>query len=43
LMHDPHSPSEARVNVPLMNFRPWRQAFRCPKQFHDPYAQCTVW
>jgi endothelin-converting enzyme len=44
LESDPHSPSEARVNVPLSNSRTFREAFGCaitPEQ--EKFAHCVVW
>lgn len=44
LQYDPHSPSEARVNVPLANFKPFRDTFQCPPRVDEAAAQaCIVW
>lgn len=44
LQYDPHSPSEARVNVPLQNFPQFSEAFQCKRTAPpDEFQGCVVW
>ena len=41
---DSHSPSIARVNVPLANFDEFSKAFNCPVDSRmNPKDKCIVW
>jgi len=44
LQYDPHSPSEARVNVPLRNFPQFNEAFQCKRSVPpEEFQGCVVW
>jgi hypothetical protein len=44
LQYDPHSPSEARVNVPLRNLPPFSEAFQCARASPpEEFQGCVVW
>lgn len=44
LADDPHSPAEARVNVPLSNFPAFSEAFNCPVGSRmNPPEKCQLY